>query len=705
MKKFSILFSIFLLLQNIAFAAKVVQQKDEILNYQITATKLENSRNKLSAKTGQSSYSFNQANINNLPQAQTSSLNQVLLRAPGVTQNSFGQIHIRGEHSNVQYRINDVMIPQGISGFGDSFDTHFAESIDLLRGALPAQYGYQTAGVVDIKTKGGKFENGGRSEILFGGNQSLGYNQQISGFKDRLNYYLNASYLQNSRGIESPTASKNSLHNDTKQDKLFGYFSYLLDAKKRLSLILANSTNRFEIPNKSGQARQYDLDNIFISSSNLNSNQKESNRYAILALQGVSDSDVDYQISLFSNQSKNEYKSDYFGDLIYSGISSNTYRSAFTNGAQGDFSYELNDKNTLRSGFFISDERARNNKNSGVFLLADHEEDDHHEHDYQATQEIININDKTTKNNRLYGFYLQDEFKATEKLTLNLGLRFDQFSGNVTENQLSPRLGATYNISAATKIHGGYARYFSPARTTNLSNITVSKYVGTTGQSESSLSDKVRPQRSNYYDIGISHKVNSNLNLSLDTYLKQSKNLLDEHQYGNSMIYSPFNYEKGKSYGIEFGADYQKNNFSAFFNFAAQKARARNINSAQYMVHQEDLDAASSGFIHVDHDQSYTSSFGANYLFYQTNYGIDGFYGSGLRSGEGSYNTMPSYIQINASASRDFDLPIIKKTNFRLAMLNIFDNIYQLRDGSGIAVKASQYGPRRTLYLIISKSF
>jgi hypothetical protein len=84
---------------------------------------------------------------------------------------------------------------------------------------------------------------------------------------------------------------------------------------------------------------------------------------------------------------------------------------------------------------------------------------------------------------------------------------------------------------------------------------------------------------------------------------------------------------------------------------------------------------------------------------------LDGFYGSGLRTNEGNTNTLPAYIQINGSVARDFDLPVIGKTNFRFAMLNIFDDVYQLSNGSGIGVKASKYGPRRTGYLIVSKNF
>ena len=131
-------------------------------NYQVTAKKLDTSRNNLSPKTGGSSFSFAQKDIENLPQGQATPLNQVLLRAPSVAQNAYGQLYVRGDHANLQYRINGVMLPEGISGFGQTLDTHFADRIDFMTGAMPAQYGFRTAGVVDIKTKTGAFSKGGR---------------------------------------------------------------------------------------------------------------------------------------------------------------------------------------------------------------------------------------------------------------------------------------------------------------------------------------------------------------------------------------------------------------------------------------------------------------------------------------------------------------------------------------------------------------
>lgn len=667
-------------------------------DYSVTAKKLDNSRNNLSPKTGGSSFSFEQKDIENLPQGQATPLNQVLLRAPSTVQGTQGQLYVRGDHANLQYRINGVMLPDGVGGFGQSLDTHFADKIEFLTGAMPAQYGYRTAGVVDIKTKSGAFNQGARSEVMVGGNNTTNLNQQVSGAKGNLNYYINANFLQSDRGLENSTSARKGLHNDTKQDKLFGYFSYLLDASKRLNFIVSNATSRFEIPNNPNQSAGYDLNGFSnVSSSNLDQKQTESNKFAIASLQGFSDAEVDYQISIFSRYSDLNYKPDYAGDLVFNGIASTLNRSSFANGVQGDFSYALNENNILRSGFFASNDQVKSATENWVFELDGNGD--------QTSNNSFRIDESSTKNSQLFGGYLQNEWKAMDKLTVNYGARFDASRAYVNESQFSPRFGTVYDLTKKTKIHAGFARYFTPPPTSAISETTRAKFENTSNASESQLNDKVKAERTNYYDVGISHQVSPHLTLALDGYYKEIKNLLDEHQFGNSLIFTPFNYQRGKAYGVEFKADYKKENFDSYFNFSAQNAWGKNIVSGQYIHDSDELDYISKNKITLDHSQTYTISGGLSYLFSGTKYSADAIYGSGLRTGDNNLNTMPAYLQVNGHISRDVNFGAAGKVNLRLSLVNMFDEVYQISNGSGIGIGASQYGPRRTVYLMAVKSF
>ena len=81
-----------------------------------------------------------------------------------------GSIHVRNDHANVQFRINGVMLPDGVTGFGSILDPSLIGSMSLITGALPAEFGMRTVGLVDITTRNDIFNNSG-SISLYGGSR------------------------------------------------------------------------------------------------------------------------------------------------------------------------------------------------------------------------------------------------------------------------------------------------------------------------------------------------------------------------------------------------------------------------------------------------------------------------------------------------------------------------------------------------------
>ena len=74
----------------------------------------------------------------------------------------------------------------------------------------------------------------------------------------------------------------------------------------------------------------------------------------------------------------------------------------------------------------------------------------------------LTLTDQIAKLGWLYAVYLQDEWKITNQLTINAGLRFDQMDEYVSANQLSPRVSFVYTPLSGTTFHAGYARNFTP---------------------------------------------------------------------------------------------------------------------------------------------------------------------------------------------------------------------------------------------------
>jgi len=676
---------------------------EQALELHVAAQRLGSARSGLTAQGGGSVYHLGSGNTDSLPQGSDTAFNQVLLQAPGVANDSYGQLHVRGDHGNLQYRINGVILPEGISGFGQALDTRFARDIDLLTGALPAQYGLRTAGVVEIQTRD-KVEAGGRVDLTLGSRNAVSTGLEFGATQGNLSYYLTGSLLQNSIGIENPSASTDPLHDQTQQAKGFAYFSYLLDAQSKLSLMLGSYDGRFQIPDNPGQVADPNGQGFLshaglasFDSANLDANQAELNRYAVLAYQGAAGDDLDYQLSLFAQHASVAYTPDALGDLVFNGVASQVTRSSDNQGLQADAAYRLNDDHRLRFGSYLSFASVRVDNTSTVFAL---------DAAGKASGAPFAIVDNNSKDGlRQQSLYIQDEWDASEHLTVQYGVRADQVDAFVSEGQLSPRVGLSYKTGPLTTVHAAYARYFTPPPFERVSTQTLTLFSGTSNAPQNGQNDPVQSERSDTVDLGVAHQLTREWQLGVDSYYKKVTNTLDEGQFGQSLIYTPFNYAEGKISGVELSLDYRSKNVTGYFNLAKSQSLARQINSAQFNFSADELDYIANNWVHTDHDQEYTASAGISVLREGTRYSADLIYGSGLRSGFANSDTLPAYTQVNAGVARKMAFTPTGTLEARFAVINVFDTSYEIRDGTGIGVGAPQYGPRRAFFLGLSKLF
>jgi outer membrane receptor for ferrienterochelin and colicins len=682
---------------------------DEVV---VIAQRLNEARNGIQTQTGASIYTINEAAIGAEPGGDNQLLNQVIMQAPEVAQDSFGQFHVRGEHNGLQYRLNGIILPEGISVFGQSLDPRLISSMTLITGALPAEYGLRTAGIIDLKTKSGVIDPGGSVSIYGGSHGTVEPSFNYGGSAGRFNYFVSADFLRNDLGIESPDGRSTPNHDHTTQHHEFAYLEYILDESNRLSAVLSSSTGKFQIPNRGNQVpgiTNADGTPLTVNgqttypSDALNENQRELNHFAILSWQH-SQGALDVQTSLTARYSSLSFVPDPLGDILFNGIAQNAYKQNVAYALQSDAAYKLDESHTLRGGVFLQSDHSKSLTTSAVIALDDAGN--------QVSDVPVTIIDNGAKTEWIESLYLQDEWKLIPTVTVNYGLRFDKFTAFASGHQVSPRANIVWQALADTTLHAGYSRYLSPPPFELVGTETVSKFVNTTAGAQVLQADTPQAEQANYYDIGVQQKITEQLTVGLDSYYKQSHNLIDEGQFGAPIILTPFNYTYGKQYGVELTSSFTAEDFTAYLNLAWQSARGKSIESSQFNFSPDDLAYISEHYIHLDHEQRVTASGGASYLLGHTRFSADFLVGSGLRATatlpDGSSipngSHLPYYAQVNLGASHVFHLDDAGTLTARFDVINVLDKRYEIRDGTGVGVGAPQFGPRRGLFFGLSKS-
>jgi outer membrane receptor protein involved in Fe transport len=395
---------------------------------------------------------------------------------------------------------------------------------------------------------------------------------------------------------------------------------------------------------------------------------------------------------------------DTFYDLAFNDVASQVQRQSLLNGLQFDASDRLSESHTLRAGVLFSVENTSVDDLSTVLPLSGG----------NPLPNPLTINDSNSLLGWTAGGYVQDEWRLRPELTLNAGLRFDQMDQFVSANQLSPRLNLIYQPGNDTTLHAGVSRYFTPPMQVEATPNNLSLFQNTTQQPQTPLDDPVQPERAWTVDVGWDQKLLPGLTAGLDLYDKTSTDTLDDGQFGSAVVLDQFNYASGYSQGAEFKVNLEKGGFRAYANLSYEITMDEKVVSNEYLINgplysyaaPNELNALSGQYVPSSDAQKVTSSFGASYRWNQLLASVDGIYGSGLAAGFANEQNEPAYTQINAALAWSWDPWHNRKLlTLRLSAINIFDQIYLLRSGTGVGEFAPQYGPRQGFFADLSQQF
>lgn len=640
----------------------------------VTAQRLDTARAKIEPSLGASTYTLSNEAVENRPSGETTSINKVLLQVPGVTQGGSGQLYVRSQ-ANLQYRINNVILPEGLTDIGESLSARLAERVQLITGALPAQYGLQVGGVANITTKSGVYDHGGQVELYGGSNGELEPAFEYAGSAGNTNFFLSGSYLHSDVGLGDTGGSAGPGHDQTDQIEGFAFLDHIIDDRTRISLILGTSNERFQIPYAS-------------TPLDAGGDQRGTSNYGIVSYLRTTEK-ATLQLSGFVRYSSLGMHPNMAADL---GLSQNVADRDLAGGLQVEGVYDVDDQHTLRAGLTLSVDDQKNDIRSLVLPLT-------------AVGLSAGIAGTFSGTRRQESAFIQDEWRPLEGITVNAGLRFDHASTG--GSAVGPRINLVWTPLDGLSVHAGYARYFvPPPEEQDVGSIP--ELTGTRGAPPGIEADAVRAETDDYYDIGAGQKLGA-LTIGLDGYWREATNAIDTAPVGASLIPQPFNYATGRIRGLELSATYAEGPFSAWANFAIARGEGRRIVSSQFAFTPTELAFAGLHLIHLSQDQTYTASAGASYRWHSVQLSGDLAYGSGMRrtplAGAPNEAALADHVQVDLAAVYHTEGLGSRPLDLRLDVMNLFDARYALRDGTSIGGGVPQWGPRRGFFVGAEQSF
>lgn len=445
-------------------------------------------------------------------------------------------VHLRGNELSLNTFINGVSFfdnPHQLFTPGLSPDV--IQSVNVITGGFPAEFGNRFGGILDIVTRTG-FDANNHGSVTPGAGDYLRSNvaADFGGHSERFGYFLNAQVFQSDRYLNTPEPSR--FHDRGKGSRVFVGLDYRSGASDSFKLLLTMDGSNLELPNTiADELRARDFF------------QRNREQTAMLQWEHTFSASSAISTSVYERLSAARLvpTSDPFS------IQAGGLRNDLTTGLKSDYSFFANPRNQIKAGIDLMLLRLRE------------------DFSFDPRESEIEITPFEFRGRRTGGqasFYFQDQIKLAGNLTANLGVRYDQYSVVTSGHAFSPRINLAYSFGAGhTVLHFAYNRFFAPPP---IENLLLSAALGFDAQPP-------RISRSNHFEAGISHSILDRVVFRMTGYWRSDKNSFETTELANVRIFAPTSFGRGKAYGMEFSAqmnEIKRLGLSGYLSYTAQRA-------------------------------------------------------------------------------------------------------------------------------------
>ncbi|HVT97533.1 MAG TPA: TonB-dependent receptor [Acidobacteriaceae bacterium] len=536
-------------------------------------------------------------------ESQSSSLSSlVTLASPGVAADSNGLFHGLGDHAENSFSVDGQPITdQQSKVFSNQLPSSAVQSMEVIDGAPPAEYGDKTSLVIQVTTRSGQglTKPTGSIYATYGSFGSTTEGFDLGYGKKNWGNFISVDGLNSSRFLDPPEFAV--FHDKGNEENVFDRVDYQPNTANSFHLNLNYSRSWFQTPNAydnlnpgnvnlagtpvAGQADQRSKIGTFNVAPGYT---RVINQYSV------------FNFGVYLRKDNYHYygSKDPFADLgPIQQESIGQDRSLANYGVHSDISW-VKGRQNVKLGAMYEQTLLRENDALGIVdpgYLDSLTDADGNPCMSGGTPDVALAAPCTdlypydlTRGGSFYNFlgrtdvkelalYIEDQIKAGNWL-FNLGMRGDLYNGLAAESQAEPRLGISYSIKPTnTVLRISYARTLETPFNENLVlasrgclNAVVNPLLGCQGGDTGALTPGFR----NEFHAGLQQAVGKHFVVSGDYIWKYTHNGYDFSVLGNTPITFPVEWHNSKIPGIALRADVtQIHNFSAYVVMSSVAAR------------------------------------------------------------------------------------------------------------------------------------
>jgi hypothetical protein len=542
---------------------------------------------------------IDQSLIDKLPLASSSSgLNQVItLASPGVVADSNGFFHPIGDHAQTQFSIdNQPVTDQQSRLYSNQISQEAVQSMEIITGVAPAEYGDKSSLVVHIVTKSGL------DQPKPTGSVSLGYGSfstptgelAVGAGTHTFGDFLSVSGIRTDRLLDPPEFQ--ALHDTGNSRSFFNRLDFHANDTDSLHLNLQAAKSGFDVPNSLDQIAQTQHQNI--TTFNLAPGYSR-----------VIGSNVLFTANGFVRQDHLTYQpsADPFSDTPATVSQDRTLTNM---GAKADVSYTTGNHN-VKVGGSITATRLRENFTFGITDPTDASfaDEDGNFNPAFAPFDLTNGGTPLVYNQaatiKEQAVYVQDDVKAGDA-SFKLGVRVDHYDGLSVATLVEPRLGVSYAVpGSGTVLRASYGRTLE---TPYNENLLLSAGVGLNGLF--GVGNPPPPGKRNQVELGVQQGFGSWAVVDFGYFNKHTDNGYDFGVLFNTPIAFPVAWDHSRIDGFTGRLNIVEHaGFSAFVVIAHTNAIYSPPGTGGILLEQPD------GDFRIDHDQKFNSTTNLQYAF------------------------------------------------------------------------------------------